>query len=302
MDIKVRLSDQARREYAERTGQVLASTVQLTPPLADMTEAQRARLLGVLPSLDNPSLEQVTGQWGRTLGQEVENIFSAFLVPETPVDWMALVYGFESQRQAKIADEARIAAERATKQAAALAKCDADLERVEGMTDAELLIRRRELHYLVELPYGRSADQQSRRNALVARAEAIEQAIADKKESAERAERQRQDAHRAAWIMGHGSEFLRKAVDAGYNCQRRYVTERAALEHPGYVVDFDDAATWRSRSCPSESALIVALADGGTVVWLTRPVTVPGDDYGEVEPLEAVVITAYLERYTLVRA
>jgi hypothetical protein len=117
---------------------------------------------------------------------------------------------------------------------------------------------------------------------------------------AEAVERDVRIADRAAWIGAHGSEFLRKACDAGYDCQRRYVTERAALERPGFTADFDDRADWRDRSCPSEVALDLALAAGGTVVWLTRP----GRELGEPEywePCEAVVIRQYLGSYDLIK-
>jgi hypothetical protein len=107
-------------------------------------------------------------------------------------------------------------------------------------------------------------------------------------------------ADRVAWIATHGSEFLRKACGAGYDCQRRYVIERAALERPGFVVDFDDRAAWRDRSCPSEAALDLALAVGGQVVWLTTP----GYEISEAEywePCEAVLIRQYLGQYDLIK-
>lgn len=112
-------------------------------------------------------------------------------------------------------------------------------------------------------------------------------------------------ADKAAWIAAHGSPFLRRAAGAGYDCQRRYVIERAALERPGYVVDFNDNARWSARSCPSEAALSEALVVGGTVVWLTA---LPVDDNSPEEyqvawqgGCEAVAIRQYLGKYDLVK-
>lgn len=121
---------------------------------------------------------------------------------------------------------------------------------------------------------------------------------------AEEEERQREhevrEAERTVWIAEHGSDFLRRATAAGYDCQRRYVTERAALEHPGAVVDFEDEAEWRSRSCPSEAALDLAERINGEVVWLTSPPRASRDDdaydYDRFEPCEAVWVK-FLGKY-----
>lgn len=118
------------------------------------------------------------------------------------------------------------------------------------------------------------------------------EAIADAQAKAQR------EADKVAWVAAHGSEFLRKACGAGYDCQRKYVAERAATEFPGYVVDWNDKAAWRDRSCPSESALDEALRTGGLVVWLT--VSGVEDDY-DFEAREAVVVREYLGKYDLIK-
>lgn len=115
------------------------------------------------------------------------------------------------------------------------------------------------------------------------------------------------DALKAAWVAAHGSPRLQRALAAGYDCQRLYVTERAALEALGFDVDFDDNAAWKSRSCPSETALdiaeTVAALGQASVVWLTTPAdnTESDDVYDTFTPVEAVVVTGYLTKYTLVR-
>lgn len=110
------------------------------------------------------------------------------------------------------------------------------------------------------------------------------------------AEKQRRIDERRVWALEHGSSRLKKCVAGDYDCQRLYVTERAALEFPGFVVDFDDKAEWKVRSGPSEAALDEAMRVGGEVVWMTRH----PDDEDEQEG-EAVVIR-FLGKYDLVKA
>jgi hypothetical protein len=136
-----------------------------------------------------------------------------------------------------------------------------------------------------------------------------------RKEKAERdrliaEEKARTEAEKKKWINEHGSDYLRRATVLGYNCQRQYVTERAALEHPDYVVDFDDLASWESRSCPSVEALteveeLIKKGIEAQVVWLTHPAREldPYDNYEDEywEPQEAIAIIDYLKRYDLIK-
>lgn len=115
-------------------------------------------------------------------------------------------------------------------------------------------------------------------------------------EAAEKAVKEAREAERLAWIEAHGSDYLQRAVRLGYNCQRQYVTERAGLEFPDFQVDFDDKAEWRSRSCPSEEALVevetlIEAGHNAEVVWL-----IP-----EPDPCEAIVVKEYLGKYNLVK-
>lgn len=109
------------------------------------------------------------------------------------------------------------------------------------------------------------------------------------------------------WINQHGSDYLKRAIANGFDCQRKYVIERAAKEFPDFIVDFDDSAEWNSRSCPSEKALneMITLKEKGynaNVVWLTRlPNGYDDYDYYDIEPCEAVVIRNYLGSYDLIK-
>lgn len=124
-------------------------------------------------------------------------------------------------------------------------------------------------------------------------------------------------AEKLAWCAAHGSDQLRRGVEAGYNCQRLYVIERAKLEAPGFTVDFQNGAEWSARACPSLKALDMAAAADllklgeSEVVWLTAPAVnsapidtdsieddTEGDDF---DPCEAIVLREYLGKYDLVK-
>ena len=130
-------------------------------------------------------------------------------------------------------------------------------------------------------------------------------AIREAKEAAEKAAKEAAEQEKLNWINAHGSEHLKKAIAAGYNCKRMYITERATLEYPDFQVDIDNAADWKSRSCPSPTALEFSLqVSGSEVVWCTRPHDYKksaspydyeeDDEEDDFEPQEAVVICNYL--------
>lgn len=133
------------------------------------------------------------------------------------------------------------------------------------------------------------------------------------------------EADKQAWVEAHGSRHLQRACAGGYDCQRLYVVERAALEAPGYTVDFNQSAKWKDRACPSVAALDAADAakqmpaweqctgrQQAEIVWLTTPPSadVPDDPYGDYgyeepwepwEQREGIVVRDYLGRYELVK-
>lgn len=193
--------------------------------------------------------------------------------------------------------EAIRAAERSAKQAAdaALARADAEIMVLALARDLPGL-RAYRLPAEIGEPWSataRAADDRRR------------QAITDIEDEERAADRER-------WIAALGSAHLQRCIAAGYNCQRQYVIERAALEAPGYVVDFDDRAAWKDRACPTPAALDAEdeARDLGLgepiIVWLTKPASdqLPdpeGYDYEAFEPGEAVVLRGYLGKYDLVR-
>lgn len=147
-----------------------------------------------------------------------------------------------------------------------------------------------------------AATATARRDAVVAADERNRLAA----EVAQQAAKAQRLAERATWAAEHGSPRLRKCISMEYDCQRLYVAERATLEYPGYIVDFDNRADWKGRAGPSEVALDEAARVNGIVVWLT---SLPLDDGSPEEyqaawasdGVEAVVIRQYLGKYDLIR-
>lgn len=114
-------------------------------------------------------------------------------------------------------------------------------------------------------------------------------------------------ADRLAWIKNHGSDHLKKAIAAGYNCQRKYVEERSAFEFTEFDLDFDDQLQHRSRSCPSLDALAwLDRFPQGRIVWVEARHDRSDDDEDYEDELnyegeEAIVIENYLGKYDLVK-
>ena len=159
---------------------------------------------------------------------------------------------------------------------------------------AELFAKKAAIHYV------------QFKNLLKKREEIINQLeIAARKEKeeerkAESAEKERLEKEKAEWIEANGSDHLQRAFKAGYNCHRIYVKERAAIEFPGFAVDFDDNVRWKSRSCPSGEALDLSEQyPESQIVWVTRK---HDNDYApyEEEECEAVIIRWYLGKYDLI--
>jgi flagellar biosynthesis GTPase FlhF len=166
------------------------------------------------------------------------------------------------------------------------------------------------LEIIAQLEARNKAEKEKReaQEAQEAANKAKREAEREAREAEEAARREEREKEKRQWIAEFGSDYLKRAVKLGYDCQRQYVTERAEKEFPGFDVDFDNYADWRSRSCPSEEALEIvedAQERGfatAKVVWLTDP-PYKWNDYedGEYEAREAVVVENYLGKYTLVK-
>ncbi len=117
------------------------------------------------------------------------------------------------------------------------------------------------------------------------------------------------------WAAAYGSDRLRRALERGYSAQGIYVTERSALEAPGWTPDTRDLGEWKDVHNPSAEGLVLeavaielarrlGIPDPERAVQIVWAALLPGDpgDDPDLEPREAVVIGGYLGRYDLCRA
>lgn len=107
-------------------------------------------------------------------------------------------------------------------------------------------------------------------------------------------------AYMIDWIAQYGSARLKKCAEHGYNCVRLYWIERAESQFPGWMLDYNDTASWDSRSGPSLAALeelellkkLYPDADIA-IVWLKEPPSNEPDgeaDAYDFEPHEAIAM------------
>ncbi len=172
----------------------------------------------------------------------------------------------------------------------------ADEVRAEAYRDARLSERRAAR---VEYVRVKEEEKSARDRERVAREERAREERAEKY----RHESAKWEADRAAWVAEHGSTRLQKALIAGYEVNKLYVTERAAAEYPDFILDYSEKADWGERIAPTETALDLetALKANGvkaSIVWLKDD----GQEHGYEEPFEAceaVIIEGYLGKYTL---
>lgn len=125
---------------------------------------------------------------------------------------------------------------------------------------------------------------------------------------AEREEREEQEKQarfdeKMAWVQENGSPYLKRVVGMGHDCHRQYLSERAAIELPGFAFDWDYKALWGDCACPTTEVLdlLDVLPDECEVVWLKRRHDFDGD-YDDEKEGEAIVLRKYLKsKYDLIR-
>lgn len=298
MQIKVQLTKEYREKTFVETGNVLSVEQVIELDDNELTKETRAMLVEMdyVPE-GNRALDFTR------LGSSYSPIGAArnvsYAVDGMPNDPNTFIAEFYAARQAHKAEQDRKREEKRQK---------ADEQLRQDIREARECLNQGDFsNYRVpvsdyasdELKDEARALEQEIKTALKAKREENERKLTEAREAA-RQEKQR-------WIAENGSEFLIKAHQAGYDCQRRYVSERAAIEYPGYRVDFDQRAHWNDRACPSEQALEQALEDEANVVWLVAPpyrIDPEEDPYyfeSEWEDREALVIDDYLDKYTLIK-
>ena len=126
------------------------------------------------------------------------------------------------------------------------------------------------------------------------------------KEEREEQESKRKEikaAEKMTWIEENGSDHLKKAA-VNYNCHRLYLSERGAIELPGFVADWDDNAQWGECACPTMEALnfLELLPDECQIVWIKCRHDADREYDEEREEGEAIVYRSYLgSKYDLIR-
>lgn len=299
MKLVYHLSDAARKRMFLETGRDPGRDQALEVDPVALSQEDRAQLLELRPiDTTGPAILANLPEWGPYgIKRSAFDVLTLDAVASDPVALLAAYRDAARTRQI----EAELQRD------AALAKLIDELNRWPADRDmyrSEIEARFAGAPRLAEAEAALAAAKD--RYAAYAAAERAKSAAQAAAAQAERAQR---DAERRAWIEAHGSVYLKKCLAGGYDCQRRYVIERAALEHPGYVVDYNDAAEWKDRSGPSEAALDEAARVGGLVVWLTAaPSAATGDDTDdesedeyEFAACEAVAIRAYLGKYDLIK-
>lgn len=116
------------------------------------------------------------------------------------------------------------------------------------------------------------------------------------------------------WVLEHGSQRLRLAVEGNYRSNTSYALERAMVEMPGFWVDTAEDCEWGERADPTEEALVLAHALKADleavdrslevqIVWLTEtPRALDRKMEAQnlaFEPQEALIVPGYLGRYLL---
>lgn len=183
-------------------------------------------------------------------------------------------------------------------------------ENFKNCDEVQLASQDRELEESEILPLLRAADLQIKQTKIeeVSRQAAREILFAqyEAKNSAEAEAQDARLAEKERWANEHGSEHLKRGIEAGHCCERLYITERAEIEFPEFIPDFDDIAIWGILSCPSLEALdILALVPNTKIVWIKRRHDCEPDEYdydsdeyypddAGSNPGEAVLIRNYL--------
>ena len=302
MKIQISLSD-ACRKARFLDGIETPSTVILEPPLDALTPAVRDAIW---------NLPYGNQQAEKDLQFPGDNQYRADVYPVTPDDWALLIGLYAGARSAWTEQQA-------TKRAADAEKRLADFrtyldgwhyvpgsDRFSSCKPHDTIITNARSLAWADVPeplrnrYAEICAEYTRRQAEDA---ALRAQATRERDAHDEMEKTRRATEKKNWIPRLGSDYLQRGFTAGYDCQRQYVTERAAIEHPGFTVDFDDRAAWKSRPMPTPEALTASLAiPGSTVVWLTHGMDEDGDLYdGIFAECEAILIQGFLDKYNLVK-
>lgn len=266
-------------------GEVVPSALELVIPVTELSREARQKLVTWCPGREELRF--------RLPPDSGVGRYPAPFIPETPREWEEFIAQYDAALTQWHVERERQARDELAKDRAKLAQ-------------GHFSFHYNSYYFLPEFPeWQREYDA-----ALDAARQAREAFMREQRDREEQA-REERARERAAWIAKYGSDGLKRRVAAGYDCQRRYALERAALEYPEYELDFNGTADWKPRSCPSDAALDEAERVGGEVVWLTAAPSsdlATDDEEGDEAdyeryalPQEAVVKRHFLGLYYLVR-
>ena len=125
----------------------------------------------------------------------------------------------------------------------------------------------------------------------------------EEREKKEDEAKEARNTEKLRWIEENGSAHLKKAIGGGFDCHRQYLTERAEIEFPGFVFDWNDNALWGDCACPTMEALelLDILPDKCDVVWLKRRHDYDYE-YDDCDECEVIVFCKYLgSKYDLIK-
>jgi hypothetical protein len=148
----------------------------------------------------------------------------------------------------------------------------------------------------------RQAREENRRELIVTL-----DAQRDERKAKEAEAKKAYEADRAAWIEANGSDYLKQGLGLGYNINRSYVDDRAAVEYPTFQVARGDDWNWGERINPTPEALVEvsALIEAGVKAEIVFLKEAPGNrdegGYREFDPCEAIMIHGYLGKYDLIK-
>lgn len=276
ISITLRLSQAVRDAQAVETGQIPPAVVSRTLDLRALTTDQRREVIGIIGATETADLSTLHPEHPtRATRYEVDQL------PHTPEDWMRVVTDYGA---ARAASEAR----RRARSERRISQARRQIAFWENFSDAGLELEARTIQRYAE-PEDLPEEDLQRLHALRERSGEL---LLQRREREQRAaqEEARRVAEQRAWVATHGSAGLRSLVAAGDRVWAwdRYVTERAALEHPGYEVQDSllHLYTWVACKRPSPGAQAQAQRDGATVAHLVDAL----DDFDFDELSEEVLV------------
>jgi hypothetical protein len=127
-----------------------------------------------------------------------------------------------------------------------------------------------------------------------------------KKKELQKVEKEKREQEKIQWIKQHGSQYLKDCLELGQYAHREYLYERAKMEYPDYILDYEDGIRYNEIYSPSQIAIdelkkVRRNTENSDIVWLTNDGKERDWDDEDFCPCEAIIIRKWLGRYDLYR-